>query len=357
MMKVSCGDSRPPAQSQSARLSLLSRLEGMRSTLASNHQHMVVSAFELASHLALLPQSAHDQGTLELECYVCTGPATGSKRATGWTSALAPLDAQMVLTALERGATRWTSQDNDWRLVYDSYVQMPDDANATPTRVRLRSVDGVPEDNITKTLLARTDFSAHCAKDAVGGESVPLQVRFQAKLERKIQLGSRNRVMLLPPESVRVSMRRSFVLESKSMRHVRYRFTVIKAWTGRTAQEAERLMHSEVDSNLGQSSVEIEVELAWPDSGPERLLYCCLGLLLKTQDLVELLSGSRELVKRAFIKMDDTGTPINTRMPRKPRSTKKATTTDTKLAKPAKVTSRARAMAAKGSKRQRADPI
>lgn len=283
-----------------------SRLEDMRATLASNHPEMLRSAFEMAQHLTELPQSLDDEGKLELECSLGMSEGDGKRMQRGWRPTLPPLEAQMVLTALERGETEWLAVDADWRLVYDTYVQMPANVAADQSsRARMRSVDGNPEQNITKTLLARTDFVC----------SSTLRVRFQAQLERVVRSGSKNRVLLLPPDSVRISMRRSFELDSESLVGIKYRFTVIKAWTGRTAKEAEMRMQASVDA--GENSVEVEIELDWPCSTPEHLLYGCLGVLIKTQDLVELLSSTRNMRRTTFNKIDDMGKTMKIRAPRK----------------------------------------
>jgi hypothetical protein len=293
-------------------MTITSRLEDMRAMLASNHPEMLRSAFEMASHIAQLPRSSADDGKLELECSLGISEAKGKRVARGWKPTMPPLEAQMVLTALERGEANWTSLDSEWRLFYDTYVQMPAlPATGPKSRARLRSIDGTPEENITKTLLARTDFM--CAR------SSPLRVRFQANLERCMHSGGRNRVLLLPTESVRVSLRRSFELDSESLVGIKYRFTVIKAWTGRTAKEAEMMMHSS-GASPGENSVEVEIELDWPCRSPVRLLYACLGVLIKTQDLVELLSGVRDMRKSTFNKIDDAGKTVKIRSQCKRRS-------------------------------------
>jgi hypothetical protein len=278
------------------------RLEEMRSTLASNHPDILCSAFEMAAHLSQLAVDCSKNGNLEIECSLGIGNADKTRISRTWRPHLPPLEAQMVLTALDRGKTKWTSLDSDWHVVYDTYVQMP---GQTSQRTRLRSVDGNPEDSITKTLLARTDFT--CAGD--------LKARFQAKLESSVESDSKCKVLLLPPQSVRISTRRNFEVESETLTGITYRYSVIKAWTGRTAQEAEMMMQD--PHKQGENSVEVEVELSWPFSSPERLLYACLGILVKTQDLVDLLRGSRDMHKSSFSTADVVDKPVKTRAPRK----------------------------------------
>jgi hypothetical protein len=306
---VSKSAKRDPDTGSAADSTSTARMEHMRSSLASNNPEIMCAAFEMATHLMHLPQPTEDKGRLELECSLGMGSQDGKRLPKNWQPSLGALDTQMILTALERGEAQWASVDEDWRLVYDTYVQMPSTSSAEPcTRARLRNVDGISDQNITKTLLARADFNCP--------NPTPLHVRFQAKLERQIQSKNRNPVMLLPPESVRVSMRRSFEMESESMLGVTYRFTVVKAWTGRTAKEAEMMMHA-LEGSPGENGVEVEVELEWPCTTPERLLYSCLGVLIKTQDLVQLLSGDREMKKITFVKLDDVGKTVKIRKSRK----------------------------------------
>ena len=268
----------------------------MRLMLASNHPEILRNAQEMASYLLTLPASvASTRGTLELECSLGISDMSGKRVARGWKPSVPPLEAQMLLTAFERGETLWTSLDNGWRLVYDTYVLLPSPTNGgEASRARLRSIDGEPEDNIQKTLIARTDF--------VGRGSSPFRVRFQSSLESTITSTCQSRVLLLVPESVRVSMRRSFVLDSSSMSGIQYKYTVLKAWTGRTTKEAEILMQSS-DEKSGENCIEVEVELEWPCHTPERILYACVGLLLKAQDLLDLLSGTRDMQKSSFTRI------------------------------------------------------
>lgn len=286
------GVARQPARSRTTG----APLDDMRAMLASNHPEMLRNAQEMASYLLTLPGSlANARGTLELECSLGISDVSGKRIARGWKPSVPALEAQMLLTAFERGETLWTSLDSGWRLVYDTYVLLPSHTNDSETsRARLRSIDGEPEHNITKTLIARTDFS-------VGGSS-PLRVRFQSSLESTITSSCQSRVLLLVPESVRVSMRRSFVLDSISMSGVKYKYTVLKAWTGRTTKEAEVLMQSS-DDKSGENCIEVEVELEWPCPTPERILYACVGLLLKAQDLLDLLSGTRDMQKCSFTRL------------------------------------------------------
>ena len=278
----------------------------MHTMLSSNHPEMLRAAVEMSNHIRRLPTTDNDdRGVLELECSLGMAPNEGKRVGAGWRPTLHPMEARILLTALEQGEAKWTSIDAEWRLVYDTYLRLPDTEDGSRNLVRVRSIDGQSEKNITKTLLGRIDF--------ICPPPCELRLRFQAKLEREVQPEVRHSVLLLPPESVRVSLRRSFEVKSEKMKGVCYRFTVVKAWTGRTAKEAEIVMHNDEDQDLGENSIEVEVELDWPSKSPERLLYSCLGVLVKTQDLVELISGVRELRKTSMVKLDDMGKTVRLR--------------------------------------------
>jgi hypothetical protein len=271
-------------------------IEHMVTMLSSNHPRMVAMAREMAAYLASLNPPASDKGTLEIEATFCDGDIVrlGPR--------LDALKAQLVLTACDRGLAEWTSKDDEWSLYYDTIVQLP----ASKKSMRVRSINGGEHRNIAKTLLARLDTQSSADKD--------LTMRVQAKVEREVQCTHQNRVLLLPPESVRVSTRRSFESISSTLRNVKYRYTIIKGWTGRCAKEAEQIMHEGKDTETqGVSSVEVEVELPWPVQEHATLVYACLGLMMKAQDIVELLTGDRSVHKLKFLCYDDFGKALQLR--------------------------------------------
>jgi hypothetical protein len=267
--------------------------------LSDNHPRLVSMAKEMAGFLAACKFTPNDKGTLEIEV------SFGCGAHTRFEPTLKPLQAQMVLTACDRGLVQWTEREDEWHIYYDTYVKLP----GSKEMVRVRSIDGKDNRNITKTLVARLDLMS------VGQQE--LTMRMQAKVERDVVCMQCNRVLLVAPESVRVSTRRSFLAESSTLIGLKYRYTVIKAWTGRTAKEAEIKMQ---ESKEGMNTVEIESELPWPLQDHSTLVYACLAILMKGQDILELFTGDRSMRKLRFTGYDDVGKAL---LLRKVRRTQK----------------------------------
>ena len=271
-------------------------IERMVTMLSSNHPRMVAMARDMAAYIAALNPPANDKGTLEIEATFCDGDIArlGPR--------LDAINAQLVLTACDRGLAEWNAKDDEWSLYYDTIVHLPGSKNA----MRVRSINGGNHRNITKTLLARLDTQSNA--------NTNLTMRVQAKIERDVQCMQHNRVLLLPPASVRVSTRRSFESISSTLQNVKYRYTIIKGWTGRCTKEAEQFMHEGKDTETqGVNSVEVEVELPWPVQEHATLVYACLGVMMKAQDIVELLTGDRTVHKLKFICYDDFGKALQLR--------------------------------------------
>jgi len=279
-------------------------LETMKQQLEQCNQSqgtLITAAQEAAGHLC------KRNGIVELEASI--GMSNG-RISKGWRPELPAFETQLLLTALERGATCW-DEVGEWKIFCDTYVVL-DKSLTTSTQsqtVRMRSIQGEKSTSITKTLLTRTDFAATGSN---------IRVRFQAKAERDVATTSAQ-VILLLPESVRLSLRRTYVLHSRAEPACTYRYTVYRAWTARTSSEAERLMHDDEDNGqtTGQCGVEVEVEVD-EKAAPELVMYASLGVLTKIQDLVAVLTGgSRSLRKLSFTALHDDGKTTKLRGQRK----------------------------------------
>lgn len=258
----------------------------MGDMLSDNHPRLVEMAREMAGFIATRNPAPNDKGCLEIEV------SFGAGAHTNFEPKIDDVSAQMILTACDRGMVEWTSREDEWHIYYDTYVRLPVSADT----VRVRSIDGKENRNITKTLVARLDLAT------TAGDN--LTMRMQAKIERDVICAPRNRVLLVPSESVRVSIRRSFCADSSTLRGLTYRYTIIKSWHGCTAKEAEVKMRDRVD---GCNSVEIEAELPWPVMDHGTLVYACLAILMKGQDVIALLSGDRGLRKLRFTGYNELG--------------------------------------------------
>lgn len=260
-------------------------VQSMGVMLADNNPSLVRTAKEIACGiLNIASLQGQLPGVLEIEA--CFGSGTGG----AFMSHIPALDAQMLLTAFEKGMVEWDRVEEGWSIVYDTFLTIP----STGQSVRTRSVNGGPSENICKTRVVRMDVTSPTRAD--------MTARLQGKVERTVEPPRSGGMLLLKSDSVRVSTRRSFEAESRTMQGLSYRFTVMQSWTGRTSCEAERQMHAGAEA---QSSVEIECQLAWPQVDEHKLLFGLLSLLMKCQDIMEVLCGDRCIHRLKLQRFED----------------------------------------------------
>lgn len=264
---------------------LKEEVDKVAAMLGPNNPVILQTAKKMTLALMQRCETMPQKGTIELECSF----GVGNPKKKGFQPCIPLTDAKIILTALERGRTEWESKEG-WSMVYDTYVHLPENGTC-----RIRSTDKGLIEVMQKDLLVRADL---CSKSRP-----ELNLRLQAKMENQIQEKRQNRIQLLIPQSVRVSTRRTFVYDSKSMKGIKYSYTIIKAWVGRTAQEAEQLMADENIPNCKRTStatLEIECEIPVESLQVYTVMYCCLGLLMKSQDILQILAGGRDMKSVQF---------------------------------------------------------
>jgi len=263
----------------------------MDKLLAQNHPFVVQQGEDVAAAvrkaLAKGLGSGQDSSVvnpLESAVLEIEGSFGSVDRVTGaFVQNLDTLSAQRIMTALDRGRTEWEHVDDEWSLVHDSYVTIPE----TGESVRARSVNGKPHSNITKNLVCRADF------ETVAPE---VDFRLNVKLERPLQPHHRNKVIVLTPDSVRVSVRRRFTYRSKSLPYLEWHYDVYRSWLAKTVEEAERAMRDpDVTEKTARTTVEVETELKWNGLDPDLVQIACTSLILKIQDLLAVCTHDRSM--------------------------------------------------------------
>ncbi len=281
------------------------RVRKMTEALGCNNPQLLKNALEVA---ACIGHRVGDTGTLEIEAGI------GVQDSTSEGLHLPNFEAQCILTALDRGRTEWAKRDDQWRIVHDTFVEIPSESpggRCSSSQARIRSENGVPGGAVTKLRIARVDFA--CQDDS------SLKLRLNSRIERGMENVARKGFVLLEPFLVRVSTVRTFEIDSKTMNGVTYRYTIAKTWSGRTVAEAEKLMHRETSEGgevLGVNTVEVEVELSSATVEPETVVFACLGVLVKTQELLELIHDSKTVKKislRSFKPNEQSKTPVKKR--------------------------------------------
>jgi hypothetical protein len=196
---------------------------------------------------------------------------------------LLPSSAQFILTALDRGKTKWKNKDSEWKDVSDSFIRLGQQL------VRVRSVDGGIREQQIKSLLCRVDC------EGINN----LRARVNVKTEHDPEMKDLSVLALALPESVRRQTRRSFV--SSDSNGTRWNYDIGQAWVGVSGKDAESLMCADTDNSRGRTMVmEIESTLEWKRKGKlnptaDQVLMLCVSLLLKAQDIAMLITRSREL--------------------------------------------------------------
>ena len=219
------------------------------------------------------------------------------------------LDAQRVLTAFDHGKVNWDKKDDTWVLVKDMYLRLTR-SRKNAKLARIRTIDGKREQPIFKIPLLRMDL---CSQER--------SVRVGAKME--VSTPKMNKVMLIPPESVRLSTRRRFSTTSNVIRGCQWNFEVARAWVAKTMATAERRMVANEGFTTG---IEVETIIDWdPDNRPcnEFILTTCIGLFMKIQEVMALLTGNKSLRLTRTTRYHVPVAPLKKKKKKKPANTKK----------------------------------
>jgi len=200
----------------------------------------------------------------------------GNLDASGrFVSDIGPSNALMMDAILSENKA--FSKVLDFHLVYDYYC-------LDGTRVRFNNqLSGITVSRIKKDKMGHCDF-----KYQIDGSSSShgllgnlLRVRFNTEENIPKKEGD----VFAEFKSVKISLKKTFVSESKTCPGVLFSFDLTQYWTGDSVKEAEAKMNSgNVDNSAHSLEIEAIVPLGFP--AKENDLYLVLSsLLLKLEDL------------------------------------------------------------------------
>jgi hypothetical protein len=206
------------------------------------------------------------KGNLEIEAVI------GRKNGNSFSNAV-PQETVAMLISLLDSFDGWVEK-TDWTLSYDYYIKKHERVRVTHHK------DQRTHDHIIKKSLACDDFN-YKQFGPLGG----FCVRVNMKLEQDVP---DNGKVAHEFQSVKISMRRSFVISSVSLPKIKFRLDLGESWFGATVAEAE----SNRAAKEGVGTVECEI-LNTPvaDILAEQDKYLLFtSLLLKVQDLFDFTS-------------------------------------------------------------------
>jgi hypothetical protein len=208
------------------------------------------------------------KGNLEIEAII------GKKSPQGSFSNAIPHETISMLIHLMDSFDGWVENTKEWSLFYDYYIDKHERVRVTHHK------DTRAHEHIVKKPLAADDF-AYKAHGPLGG----CCVRVNMKLEQEVRDTGK---VAHEFQSVKISMRRAFVINSVSLPKIKFRIELGESWFGATVAEAEQNR----SANEGVGTVECEIIdtplidiLADQD---KHLLFA--SLMLKVQDLFDFTS-------------------------------------------------------------------
>jgi len=177
------------------------------------------------------------------------------------------------LSLMLDGYTEW-DEVQDWFLVYDYYL-------STKERVRvIFSDEKRTVTTIKKHSLSRKDFSYSENAEESAWELRDFLTRVCMKLEEP-----RESVPIAEFDSVKISVRKSYLIRSSNLDKIKFRFDLIQFWTGQTLKEAE----SSMSTDRPRLTLECEiVNVPRENILAERDKFIMFtGLLIKIQDFLD----------------------------------------------------------------------
>lgn len=245
----------------------LANLKKFHSCLRRTYPSIYDACKLLTEHYAGVIQAPPGNGNLEIEAII------GRKSASGSFVNAVPHETVLALIELLDSFEGW-SEKTEWYLIYDYYVSKQERVRVT------HHSDQRTHEHIVKTSLASDDF-AYKKHGPLGG----FGVRVNMKLEQEVHDSGKTAHEF---QSVKISMRRAFVVNSASLPKIKFRIELGESWFGQTVAQAEENR----SAGLGTGTVECEIInaprtdiLAEQD---KHLLFA--SLLLKIQDLFDFTS-------------------------------------------------------------------
>lgn len=218
----------------------------------------------MADQYSRIVDSEEHVGTLEIEAVI------GGLDAKGAFTNHVPQRVVKSLVELLDSFKGW-SEVVDWTLIHDHYI-----SNHERVRV-VQSKDGRSSDHIIKTSLTSDDF-VYKKTGPLGGRVVRMNMKMEQEIEQ-------DRKVLLAFKSVKISVRRAFVIASSNLPKVKFRIELGEYWVGATVAEAE----AKRAAGDGFGTIECEIVNA-PTSNTlaaQDKLLLFASLWLKVQDLYD----------------------------------------------------------------------
>jgi hypothetical protein len=208
------------------------------------------------------------KGNLEIEAII------GKRSATGSFSNAVPHETVSMLINLLDSFDGWIENTKEWSLSYDYYISKLERVRVTHHK------DQRTHDHIVKKPLASDDF-VYKAHGPLGG----FCVRVNMKLEQEVRDTGK---VAHEFQSVKISMRRAFVINSVSLPKIKFRIELGESWFGATVADAEQSR----SANEGVGTVECEIiDTPLIDILADQDKYLLFtSLMLKVQDLFDFTS-------------------------------------------------------------------
>jgi hypothetical protein len=245
----------------------LANLKKFHSCLCRTYPAIYDATKLLTEHYAAVIQSPPGRGNLEIEAII------GRKTPNGSFSNAVPHETVLALIELLDSFEGWVEK-TDWCLIYDYYISKQERVRVT------HHSDQRTHEHIIKTSLASDDF-VYKKHGPLGG----FGVRVNMKLEQEVHDSGKAAHEF---QSVKISMRRAFVVDSANLPKIKFRIELGESWFGDTVAQAE----ANRSAGAGTGTVECEIVnapltdiLAEQD---KHLLFA--SLMLKVQDLFDFTS-------------------------------------------------------------------
>jgi hypothetical protein len=212
------------------------------------------------------------KGVLEIEA-ILGKIHISENTGTHFSNSIEEEEASSQILGMLESYDRW-DEVQDWFLVHDYYITRSD-------RIRTTFQDGVQNTTfVRKHLLGRQDFSYQ--KD--GGKYWWLHdyiTRVNMKLEEPLE--KKDNMMTF--ESVKISLRKSFIIASGSSQKIKFRFDIIKYWVGDTLGQTE----AKTIADPPITTIECEIVNVPSEDlmSEDEKVTMFAGLMLKMQDFFE----------------------------------------------------------------------
>jgi hypothetical protein len=219
-----------------------------------------------------------DQGELEVEAMfgrLCYTTSTGRHFENSL-----PLDVINKIFTILCSFGEWDSI-SDWFIVYDYFTSQQE-------RIRVSYENKVQKiTRVTKCSLSHRDCAYQHPQKASDRNPDDWQLRdYLVRVNMKYESCHKSDEERVEFASVKLSVRKYFVLRSNSLAGVSFKFELIQFWTGKTIQEAEQKMKLEEPQCTFECEI-INLPREQTLTNPQKFLLFT-SLLLKMQDFLDI---------------------------------------------------------------------